>query len=77
MFMNGHPYRELVLFSEARGLPPSRRVAYLDKACLGNAALRQRVEELIQADEQAGNFLHDPAPGAHWPLRPSFGPKGA
>src|SRR5262245_53442839 len=30
---------------------------FLDEACGADAALRQRVEELLQADREAGSFL--------------------
>jgi WD40 repeat protein/serine/threonine protein kinase/tetratricopeptide (TPR) repeat protein len=33
------------------------RAAYLDKICKGNDRLREEVEELLQAHEQAGDFL--------------------
>ena len=56
--------REMAVFSEARRLPAGARAAYLDQTCAGDAALRQRVEELLQAGQEAGAFLQDPAPGA-------------
>jgi WD40 repeat protein len=40
---------------------PSERSAYLDEACAGDAALRQRVEALLKAHGAAGNFLDRPA----------------
>ncbi|HUD82380.1 MAG TPA: serine/threonine-protein kinase, partial [Candidatus Saccharimonadales bacterium] len=55
------PDRELAIFSAARQLPPGRRAAYLDEACAGDAALRQIVEDLLQASEEAGGFLESPA----------------
>ena len=58
---------ELTVFSAARHLPAGARAAYLDEACAGNATLRRRVEELLQANEEAGGFLQDPAPGAPRP----------
>src|SRR5258708_19085568 len=58
---------ELVVFSAARRLSAAARVAYLDDACAGDAALRQRVEELLRAGEEAGGFLQDPALGAQRP----------
>ncbi len=58
------PDPELTIFSEARRLPPEQRAAYLDQACAGDAALRQRVEELLQAGEKAGAFLENPAAAA-------------
>src|ERR1041385_2213800 len=59
--------REVAVFSTARRLSAPARAAFLDEACGGNWALRQRVEELLSASEQAGDFLADPAPGAARP----------
>ena len=52
------------------------RAAYLDKICKGNERLREEVEELLQAHEQAGDFLEpsviepgvtlDSSPGTDW-----------
>jgi eukaryotic-like serine/threonine-protein kinase len=49
------------IFDAAIELPPERRVAYLDTACAGDDALRQRVEALILAHELAGTFMDSPA----------------
>jgi eukaryotic-like serine/threonine-protein kinase len=59
--MTNPPDRELAVFSAARLVPPGQRAAYLDKACVGDTYLRQRVEELLQASEDAGAFLQTPA----------------
>src|SRR5215470_10931516 len=40
----------------------AKRADYLDTACAGDAALRQRVEALLQSHEQAGDFLGKPVP---------------
>jgi hypothetical protein len=40
---------------------PTARVAYLDRACAGQPALRQRVEELLRAHQEAGAFLSESA----------------
>ncbi len=53
--------RELIVFSAARRLSVGARAAYLDEACAGDAALRQRVEELLRAGDEAGAFLQSPA----------------
>ena len=53
--------RELAVFSAARQLPARERVVLLDHACAGDPALRQRVEELLQASDAAGDFLTRPA----------------
>src|SRR5262245_11332146 len=39
---------------------PDERVAYLDKVCKDDAALRVRVENLLRSHEQAGSFLRQP-----------------
>src|SRR5581483_1183583 len=41
---------------------PGRRSAYLEEACGGDVALRQRVEALLTSHEQAGSFLSKPIP---------------
>src|SRR5829696_8104195 len=49
------------LFNAARRLgDPDARRAYLDQACGGDAAVRERVEALLVAFEQAGSFLESP-----------------
>src|SRR5215469_10802125 len=59
--------RELAVFSAARRLPPAERALYLDQTCVGEPALRQRVEELLRASADADEFLQQPAPGAQRP----------
>jgi eukaryotic-like serine/threonine-protein kinase len=59
--------REVAVFSAARRLAAEERAAYLDEACAGDGALRQRVEGLLQAGEEAGVFLQEPARGAQRP----------
>src|SRR6185436_19496412 len=59
--------REVAVFSATRRLSAEERAAYLDEACAGDAALRQRVEELLRATEEAGAFLQVPALGAQRP----------
>jgi len=59
--------REVAVFGAALHLPAGQRAAYLDRACAGDAPLRQRIEELLQANEDADNFLRDLAPEAPQP----------
>src|SRR6516164_1065597 len=40
----------------------AQRKAYLDEACAGDPALRDRVEVLLQSHEREGPFLEVPAP---------------
>src|SRR5258708_11210266 len=51
--------REIEIFNAALELPATERAAYLDQVCAGDVALRQRVEELLEAGEQAGDFLEN------------------
>jgi WD40 repeat protein/serine/threonine protein kinase len=45
--------REVAIFSSALELSPEQRPAYLDEACAGDAALRQRVEAMLLGHERA------------------------
>jgi serine/threonine protein kinase len=52
----------MTIFAEALELSdPAARAAYLDRACGGDAALRQRVEALLAAHAGAGRFLEPDA----------------
>jgi serine/threonine protein kinase/Flp pilus assembly protein TadD len=53
--------RSIFMAALERESPPERS-AYLDEACGGDAALRQRVEALLASHEQAGTFLRKPVP---------------
>ena len=54
--------RELAerLCDAALDLTPAERKAFLDRACSGDPELRQEVEALLAADEDAGSFLEHP-----------------
>jgi hypothetical protein len=41
---------------------PDERAAYLEHACGGDVALRQRVERLLKLHEEPGDFLAEPSP---------------
>jgi hypothetical protein len=43
---------------------PQERAAYLDKACAGKPELRQHIEALLAAHNQAAGFLENPQAGA-------------
>jgi hypothetical protein len=57
--MNLPSDREAAIFNTARRIPPGERAFYLEGACAGDADLRQRVEELLRANEAAGGFLQE------------------
>ncbi len=70
----------MTIFGEALEQPDSAvRAAYLDRACGGDASLRQRVEALLAAHAGAGRFLEPDVTGAHVPdaHRPSEMATGA
>jgi hypothetical protein len=51
-------YSARTIFNEALEIEDARqRAEYIAKACGSNAALRQKIEELIAADAAAGDFL--------------------
>lgn len=45
------------LFHRALELPVGERAGFLAAACAGNAELRQRVEQLLQAHDEPGSFM--------------------
>src|SRR5262245_61703597 len=50
------------LFSKAlERQTAEEQAAFLDQACRGDAALRARLEELLQAHREAGSFLQEPS----------------
>ncbi|MEO7598777.1 MAG: serine/threonine-protein kinase, partial [Opitutus sp.] len=55
--MNDPAPQEELIFSDALLFPPADRARYLDLACQGDAALRQRIEQLIFAHESAATFM--------------------
>ena len=55
--MNDSAQREVAVFTEALQLPADQRAAFLLRACGADAALRQRVEALLRAQERLGDFL--------------------
>jgi len=52
-----------LIFDAACSRPTAaERDAYLDGACAGDATLREQVDSLLRAHDQAGSFLKPPAP---------------
>src|SRR5262249_24113987 len=55
---------EAALFQAALQLTGRARASFLENACAGDAALRQRLEALLAAHEQPEGALAEPAPAA-------------
>jgi serine/threonine protein kinase/uncharacterized protein HemY len=63
--MNADPNPDKAIFLEAvEKHDPEQWPAFLDQACSGQPELRQRVEVLLQAHQEAGTALHQSGPGA-------------
>src|SRR6185436_3471104 len=73
--MNDSPNRDVVVFAEALQLSAGERSDYLQRACGADKELRQRVERLLKAHDQAGDFLEQPAPEAVPEVRTAVGEK--
>ena len=58
--MDQPPDREVAVFNAALQLPVGQRAAYLDDACVGENALRLKIEGLLRVHDQAGTFLEAP-----------------
>jgi WD40 repeat protein/serine/threonine protein kinase/tetratricopeptide (TPR) repeat protein len=67
--------REGMLLNHILELAQDERATFLNVACGNNLALRQRLEALIKAHDDAGTFLTKPAPRAG--LASSSGPDAA
>ena len=61
--MNDALHPEAAILSAALDLPKTEQIAYLDKTCAGDVALRRQVEALLQAHELAEGFLNAPPAG--------------
>src|SRR5262249_54438137 len=53
---------DLIFWDAAQLSSAAEREAYLDRACAGDAELRQRIEQLLQARSKVESFLEVPAP---------------
>src|SRR5882724_7907846 len=62
--MNDSRDRDVVVFAEAIQLPASERSAYLACACGADKERRRRIEQLLEAHDQVGDFLEQPPPEA-------------
>jgi tRNA A-37 threonylcarbamoyl transferase component Bud32 len=58
--MNERSLSEDIFFTALEKADPVERAAYLDEACAGKESLRRRVEAMLAAHEQVGQFLERP-----------------
>ena len=56
-----NPTSEETIFSTALLRAPAERAPYLDEECAGQPGMRQRIEELLKAQPQLGEFMENPA----------------
>src|SRR5580765_2862306 len=49
------------IYHSALELEESQRVAFLEKACAGDEALRQEVESLLRSEPRGDRFIEEPA----------------
>jgi serine/threonine protein kinase len=63
--MTTDPDRLEALFAASLATPLSERGRFADQACAGDDELRQRLEALLSAHEEAGNFLNETAKSAY------------
>jgi serine/threonine protein kinase/tetratricopeptide (TPR) repeat protein len=59
--MNPESQKVRDIFVTAVKLPPERWATFLKDACAGDEELRRQVSDLLQAHQQAGSFLDQPA----------------
>jgi hypothetical protein len=59
---------ESVFFTALEKSTPEERAAYLDEACGQDTKLRQRVEKMLNAQPNVGDFLQQPLRAAPAPL---------
>jgi hypothetical protein len=59
--MNELTKREVAIFVAAGRLSHGERATYLDETCVGDPELRRRLDELLEVDKTAGEFLERPA----------------
>jgi serine/threonine protein kinase/Tfp pilus assembly protein PilF len=68
--MSDSSNRHFVIFTEAVAKVSSERSAFLDSACRGDVDLRLRVEELLRAHDELGDFLRN-SPSANQARSPT------
>src|SRR5262249_1431446 len=68
---------EAIFFAALEKDSPEERAAYLDEACAADPDLRRRVEKMLAAQAQAGNFLEQLAGNLDVTVEEGPGSEGA
>ncbi len=58
-----HPNKDEIFNTAAELVNAAERQLYLDEVCEGDPLLRSEIEDLLELDRKAGNFLESPPPG--------------
>ncbi len=61
------------VFAEALERPAATRSAFIERACAGDPRLQRKVERLLAADREIGDFLEPPSDEADGLLEPTAG----
>src|SRR3954466_3228214 len=67
--MKDSPDRDVAIFTEALQLPSGERAGYLDRICGSDVELRRKVEALLSAHTEVGDFLEESPQGIPLPPR--------
>ena len=70
--MSPDQQREEALFEAALAHPPAQRAVFLDGACMGNPALRGRLEALLAAHDQPDNLVSAQAEAVRHTMKLEF-----
>jgi len=65
--MNQANHKVRKIYEAALDKLPQQRAAYLDRVCGANGSVRNRVERLLKAREELGDFLGEPTRGRELP----------
>jgi serine/threonine protein kinase/tetratricopeptide (TPR) repeat protein len=71
--MNADSSRDVAIFTAAHELREDERAAYLAQACVDDAALRRRVEALLHAHSELGDFMQEAPVAPSSRLEPAIG----
>jgi serine/threonine protein kinase/Tfp pilus assembly protein PilF len=71
--MNSDPSRDVAIFTAAHELPEGERASYLTQVCGDDIELRRRVEALLRAHSELGDFMQEAPTTASQRKEPAIG----